>query len=187
MHESEVWQEYSETGERLTGAGRAAERGNPMLGDEDAYVSTASVWLYRRTEEGIEVLFQQRSKKVDRNAGKWDMSAGGHVNQGEATVDAAAREAFEEIGAKVEPEKLEFIFRLRTIHKVKMFINYFLYDWTGREDEFSFADGEVEQVKWVKLSEFDEFVDAGVKDPIRKAKFTRELTKFWLGRKEAEN
>lgn len=179
MHSDELWQEFDTTGTRIAGKGREPSLGNPRTG-EDVYVGAASTWLYRRTEKGIEVLFQQRSMNVDNNAGKWDVSAGGHINQGETVLDAAVRELNEELGVKIEPEKLEFIFQLKTFFEVQMFTNFFMCDFTGREDEINFSDGEVQAVKWVPLAEFDEFVDANVKKPIQQAFFTRELTKFWM-------
>lgn len=179
MHSGELWQEFDARGERVDGAGYDATLGNPEKG---SYVGASAVWLYRRTDAGVEVLFQQRSLSVN-NGGKWDVSAGGHINNGERTVNAAVRELHEEIGVNVLPEDLEFIFKLKTFFKVQMFTHYYLCDWTGREDEFAFDDGEVSAVKWIKLVDFDKFVDENAKDAIKNAFFTRELTKFWLNKK----
>lgn len=181
MHTDELWQAYNANGERISG-GYDAALGNPKNGASDVYVGAASVWLYRHVGDEIEILFQQRAPQIS-NGGKWDVSAGGHINDEEATVAAAVRELSEEIGVTVAPEDLEFIFRLKTFFKIQMFINYYICDWTGKPEDFHFADGEVSQVKWVKLSEFDDFVDKYAKQPIVDAHFTRELAKFWLGNK----
>ena len=182
MLHDEMWQEFAiENGERLETAGRESKLDNPELDTDDAYVGTSAVWVYRRTDAGVEVLFQKRSENVS-NAGKWDVSAGGHVNVGESEAAAAARELYEEIGIKVDEKDLIFVFRLRSFFKVKLYINYFLYDFTGREDEFNFGDREVSEVRWVKLEDFDKFIDAGAKDVIKKAEFTRGLSKLWLER-----
>lgn len=183
MHTDELWQEFDAQGERSKGVGYDASLGNPLRGGGDIYVGAAAVWLYRRTEHGLEVLFQQRSPKIS-NGGKWDISAGGHINRGEREVDAAVRELAEEIGAKAQPEELEFMFKLKTFFNVQMYVFHYLCDWTGKDDEFVFDDGEVSAVKWVPFSELDEFIDGCVKDPIKNAKFTRELTKFWLSKKD---
>lgn len=183
MHQGELWQEFDASGERINGAGYKASSDNPVLGSGEAFVGTASVWLYRHTDNGLEVLFQQRSMKIS-NPGKWDLSAGGHINKDEATIDAAIRELYEEIGVKANPSELEFIFCTRTIHTTQMFNSCFICNWTNRGDNFHFDDGEVTQIKWVPLADFDTFIDENVKDSIKKNRFTRELTKFWLSRKD---
>ncbi len=182
MHTDEKWQVYDMEGERVDTDGYDAALGGPLNGESDAYVAAAAVWLYRYTNEGIEVLFQQRAPQV-RHGGKWDVSAGGHINNGERTVDAAVRELFEEIGARAKAEDLEFMFKLKTFFEVQMYAYHYLCDWTGKGDDFSFDDGEVSAVKWVKLKDFDKFIDENAKDPIKNAFFTRELTKFWLTKK----
>jgi 16S rRNA (adenine1518-N6/adenine1519-N6)-dimethyltransferase len=45
-----------------------------------------------------EVLLQKRSMWKDKNPGKWDSSAAGHVDSGEGYEEAAARELREELG-----------------------------------------------------------------------------------------
>lgn len=178
MHRDELWQAFDRDGERLDESYSAA-KGNPKEG-APVYVSACCTWLYRRTKNGIELLFQKRSKFVDRNPEKWDVSAGGHVNFGESFPAAAARELHEEIGAEVKPEDLEFIFTVLSVNGSNIYNHYFLYDWTGRVDDFHFNDQEVSEVKWVPLADFDAFVDQGAKDPIKKARHTREMTKTFL-------
>lgn len=47
-----------------------------------------------------EVFVQRRSMSKDRHPGKWDSSASGHVDAGEAYLEAAARELREELGVE---------------------------------------------------------------------------------------
>ncbi|MBR0402987.1 NUDIX domain-containing protein [Candidatus Saccharibacteria bacterium] len=186
MHTDELWQVFDTNGERISSPGYKSSLGNPKKGTTNQYIGAASVWLYRRTGSGeIEILFQQRSPKV-KNGGLWDVSAGGHINNNERVVDAAVRELYEEIGAKARPDDLEFIFHFKTFFDVQMFINYFLCDWTGRPDDFNFDDGEVSQVKWVKLADFNQFIDKNAKPPLKNGHYTRELTKYWLEKKQAD-
>ena len=186
MHQDELWQVYDANGERVSSEGYKSSLGNPKIGTTDAYVGAASVWLYRYTgDNDVEVLFQQRSPQVT-NGGLWDVSAGGHINNGEKVVDAALRELREEIGAEVSASDLEFIFKYKTFFDVQMFINYFLCNWTDRPDVFHFDDNEVSQVKWIKLSNFDKFIDAGAKPPLKNGYYTRELSKFWLRKKQSD-
>lgn len=165
MHLSELWQEFDKSGEPIKNGGRNPRLGNPDL-NEPVYTSVALVWLFRKTADGIEILFQKRSDKVDRFAGKWDIAAGGHINYGESVLDAAVREAREEIGAKIEKDKLELavITPSMTANNI---LREFICDYTGGPDDFHFNDEEVSMVKWVKLSDFDEFLDQYAKDPLR--------------------
>lgn len=65
-----------------------------------------------RMEEGG-YLLQQRSLKARWYAGAWDVTGGG-ASAGETSAQAAAREAREELGLSLSPEKLRFLLRQRT-------------------------------------------------------------------------
>ena len=124
----------------------------------------ACIWLIRRTESGsVEVLFQKRSEKV-KNAGFYDASAGGHIDEGEDELTAGLREAREEIGLGLEPSDLRFVCRYATDKKL---ISVYLADRTGKDDELTLDPEEVESVEWVKLEDFDMFIRARVKPPLR--------------------
>lgn len=179
MRHDELWQEYAQNGERIMNGGRLPERGAPKVGEENVWVGTTIVWLYRKAEHGVELLFQKRSPYVDRNPNKWDISAGGHINYGESAADGAAREAKEEIGAKLEEEKLKYSFCLASSNGYNMLVHGYFYDWTGERDEFNFNDEEVSEVRWVKLEDFDDFVEKNAKGDLKKAKYTLSLTKYW--------
>ena len=150
-HAGEVWQELDFTGERLGGI-------VPAELDEDKvklFYGTA-VMLYRFKDGEVEYLFQHRSKFLKGNPDKWDTSAGGHINLGEPRLDAVVRETREEIGVELDKSKLELVAGYLR-HEQDMFVELFFYDFTGREDEFSFDDREVEEVKWVRYGELDDF------------------------------
>ncbi len=179
MRHDELWQEYTQNGERIMNGGRLPERGAPKVGEENVWVGTTIVWLYRKAEHGVELLFQKRSPYVDRYPNRWDISAGGHVNYGESIVDAAVRETKEEIGAKVTKEKLKYSFSLASSNGYNILIHSYFYDWTGQDDDFDFNDKEVSEVKWVPLKDFDDFVEKNAKKALQEAKWTLELTKYW--------
>ena len=160
--EGEVWQMYNRSGEP----------------DPDGQLTAnANIWLYRRTERGIEVLFQKRSKYIDKNAGKFDVSAGGHIDEGETPLVAALRETREEIGAELSARELTFLCSFRSGEKL---LHVYVVDWTGREDVFHFNDNEVELVKWVPLSEMNDFVAKYAKPPLQKSTIQLDMLKEWL-------
>ena len=149
-HPGEIWQEYDFNGERLGGV-------EPDKFDENKahYLGGAAVMLYRVRNGEVEFLFQHRSKLLKSNADRWDVSAGGHTNLDEPKIDVAVRETREEIGVVLDKNKLEFA---ASYLKWRVIVSLYFYDWGEREDEFSFDDAEVEEVKWVKYSELSDFL-----------------------------
>lgn len=183
MHQNERWQLFYNNGEPIAGKWRSAELNNPSL-DEDDIVGGASVFLYRKNQEGgIELLWQQRSETMDNFPGKWDVSAGGHVNLGETFVDAAVREADEEIGAKIAVDDLAMVSFRRTKNII---VWIYAVDYTGRNEEFKFDDGEVKAVRWVPLSEMNEFRKNFAKEPLAKDNATYLALLKWFEKSQDE-
>lgn len=178
------YQEYSLNGEPLKNGGYSCEKDNPPFGTPTR-LGGSCVWLFRRTDNGIEILSQKRAPHID-NGGKWDVSAAGHIDYGETPLEAAVRETREEIGVEVLPEKLIHILTLPVFpttdeHKLRNMVNYhYLYDWTGQPDDFHFDDNEVSEVRWIPLSEFDNFVKNNLKPNLRNDYLLTGLVKTWL-------
>ena len=169
-HPGEVWQEFDYNGERLGGI-------EPRDFDEtkSKLVGGSAIMLYRVRDGQIEFLFQHRSKTLKGNPDKWDVSAGGHVNLNEPIIDTAIRETREEIGVDIDKNKLEFA---EYYIKEKLMVFLYFYDWGDRADEFSFDDHEVEEVKWVKYSEFESFLPMLKPNLKRDLKFLRCLDEW---------
>lgn len=163
MHNNEIWQLYYSNGEPIPEVGWDPMRDNPE-GDDNEIVGVAIVFLYRMTDDGLELLWQKRSDKVDRYPGYYDIAAGGHINLGETVVQGAIREAREEIGVVLEPTDLEFAFTKP--HNKNRFAWIYFANWTGKPDEFHFDDEEVSEVKWVKHTEMEEFRKQYAKPPL---------------------
>lgn len=70
----------------------------------------AHVWIV--ASDG-RVLLQRRALVKENWPGLWDISVAGHVSAGETAVEAAIREAFEEIGLRIAPSELDPIGTLR--------------------------------------------------------------------------
>lgn len=71
---------------------------------------TVHVWI--QNQKG-EILFQKRSLKKETHPGLWDISCAGHVSAKENCLNAAKREAREELGINLYTEKLKFLFKIR--------------------------------------------------------------------------
>ena len=136
------------------------------------YFGNANLWVYRRSASGVEVLFQKRSPLVSGNPNKYDVSAGGHIDPGETPVEAAVREAREELGIAVDPKSLRPLLDFPVEDGRTFFV--FTCDWTGRPDVFHLNPEEVSEVQWVPLADLDRFVAAGAKKPLRES--TAQLT-----------
>lgn len=70
---------------------------------------TVHVWLIKRKDMGIYVLLQKRSHNKDIYPDLWDVSAAGHVKQGQEYGVTAIKETYEELGLEISREKLEFL------------------------------------------------------------------------------
>ena len=183
-HEDELWQEYGENGEPLKNGGRPSSVGN-HVDEKHVYYGGVIIWLYRFNGDDIEVLFQKRSKKVDRYPGKWDCSVGGHVNYGETPIMAGCRELNEEIGVyDLKPEDLEFMMSFKGDIGI---YTMFVVDYTGHAQNFAFDDGEVEEVKWVSIKDYEEFRKTYGKDPLAKDNLTSEFFVKFFEKKLADN
>lgn len=71
-----------------------------------AWHRAAHVWLVTPDRR---VLLQRRALAKDNWPGKWDISVAGHVSAGESAIDAAVREAREELGLDLNPSELKHI------------------------------------------------------------------------------
>lgn len=59
------------------------------------------------------LLLQKRSASKDTFPGRWDTSVGGHVSFGQTYIEAAVREAREELGIDLASKSLEYLHLLR--------------------------------------------------------------------------
>ncbi len=175
-HPGEVWQEFDGNGERLGGL-------VPEECYKTGYIATggAAIVLYRFIGEKIQFLFQHRSDKLFMNPGKWDVSAGGHINLDETLIEAVTRETYEEIGATIEKDKLEFAYFAASSPSGKNLIALYFYDWTDRADDFSFNDNEVAEVAWIDADKLEEFWPK-FKPQIREDLYFKVALQEWTSR-----
>lgn len=178
MHTDEMWQLYYPNGEPIKNEGWESARDNPE-GSDTEIVGVAVVFVFRRNKDGIlELLWQKRSEGVSRYPGFYDISAGGHINLGESLVEAAVREAHEEIGAEIAPSDLGFV-TMRGFNKNR-FAWVYAVDWSLKVEDFHFDDKEVEEVRWVPFDLTEDFVMKYAKPSLKKDKLTFEALRVWF-------
>ena len=148
---NEPWQVYAENGAPLEGvsATRIDLKNNPAL-----IIGASHVWIWRKKGTDAEILLQRRSQLKSTWAGYLDISAAGHIDAGESPVTSAIREAKEEIDIDIQGEKLYYLFSLRTPLDDREFDFVYLSQIDGGI-QFSFNDGEVEELLWKNLDEFE--------------------------------
>lgn len=148
MSHDEPWQVFALNGEAEVG--RSARRKDFT---DDLIMGASHLWIWRRNNAGkVEVLLQKRALSKKTWPGYDDISAAGHIDAGETPIESAVREAKEEIGLDVDPQKLYYIFSLRTPLVLNEIDHVYLYE---SPDNFvpSFDDGEVESTEWLSLDE----------------------------------
>ncbi|HEX7419178.1 MAG TPA: NUDIX domain-containing protein [Thermoanaerobaculia bacterium] len=68
------------------------------------------VWIITPDDR---ILVQRRAAVKENNPGLWDVSCAGHISAGESAIDAAIREAEEELGIALESDELKHVATLR--------------------------------------------------------------------------
>lgn len=174
MHEDELWQEYDARGERIMNGGLEKE------GKTDNFYGGVAVMIYRWKDGKVEYLFQKRSEFVSSNPNLWDVSAAGHINYGEVVLDTAVREPREEIGAEIEPSRLEFAGEYRSLsyREGNRYIRLYFYDWKEQPSDFHFDDKEVSEVKWVPFDKLVEFWP-DLKKPVQEDNIFQPILLNW--------
>lgn len=95
------------------------------------------------------LLVHRRADDKDLWPGMWDMAAGGVVATGESYEDAARRELAEELG--VVAETMEWLGEDRYADESVALIGRGYL--TVHDGPFTFADGEIAEVRWVTRAE----------------------------------
>ena len=123
---------------------------------------TAHIWIVRNTDNGCEVLLQQRSYNKDSFPGRYDTSSAGHIRAGDEPLDSALRELGEELGIKAEPAALTYIGKFPIQYEKEFFGKpfrdcevVFVYLYTEPVDinALTLQAEEVESVKWFAIDE----------------------------------
>lgn len=120
--------------------------------------------------EQNQILVQQRSFKKEKNTGMWDISVAGHISSGQDALSAASREINEEIsvnlGFNVDIKEFRYMFSYRKEEILKenyierQFYDFFILRKNGlRTEDIKVQESEVEQIKFVSVSELNEMIE----------------------------
>lgn len=124
------------------------------------------------------LLLQKRSKDKDIQPGKWDTSIGGHVMSGETTNNAIKREALEELGIKINFDKLIGIDKYISESDVeKEYVDSYAYFYDGR---IKFQKSDIDEVCFFDLKELENLIEKNETTP----NFVKE---FHLLKKHKDN
>ena len=85
-------------------------KAKPEVHRDGDWHRAAHVWLITPDRR---VLLQRRSARKENWPDLWDVSVAGHISAGESAIDAAIREAHEELGLALAPSDLTHLGTLR--------------------------------------------------------------------------
>jgi isopentenyldiphosphate isomerase len=150
----EEWQVFSSNGEILPGESITPDYAR---GGAREIVGAVHVWIWRCAGNGLQVLLQRRAKTKPTWPDHLDISVAGHIDARESKLQAAVREGQEEIGIKLETDRLDYIFSYRN------FDNGFKWVYLYEEEtpqEYIFNDGEVDELNWVDFEAFKSMIQS---------------------------
>ena len=109
------------------------------------------------------MLLQKRSFSKDVMPCKWDTSVGGHVGFGQSYEEAALREAGEELGVRLNPSDLEYLYLLKIrdpveSENIRSYLSF-------QEGPFHPDPEEVESVRFWNRKEIEPLLGTGVFTP----------------------
>jgi 16S rRNA (adenine1518-N6/adenine1519-N6)-dimethyltransferase len=109
-----------------------------------------------------EIFLQKRSHLKDKMPGKWDSSAAGHLDAGEAYLPCAVRELGEELGIRTEPGRLRLAGAVPAGPGTGMeFVELYLTRWDGA---LRWPPAEIESGMWMSPGEIDAWTAARPED-----------------------
>lgn len=146
----ELWDVYDRD-RNLTG--RKHRRGDP-LGDNEFHL-VVHVCIFN--DKG-ELLIQERQPWKKVWPGMWDLSVGGSAVAGDDSRRAAEREAFEELGVKLD---LGYDYPKFTINVDEGFDDYWIIERNIEPSEFNLQEEEVSAVKWVGREQLLKMIEEG--------------------------
>jgi isopentenyldiphosphate isomerase len=117
----------------------------------------AHVWIINT---GGQILIQRRSPAKENWPNLWDVSVAGHLSAGEGPVEAAIREAEEELSLTLVPGECRYLFTVAeqmVLNNGSYIDNEYHHVFLVQKDldigDLKFSDGEVAEVRFVAVRE----------------------------------
>lgn len=154
----EIWDIY-DIDRQLTG--QKGFREIPLKDNEFHLV--VHVCIFNRTGE---MLIQQRQPFKKGWPNMWDVSVGGSALSGESSRDAAARETFEELGLRLDFQRIRPKFTVNFDHG---FDDFYLIEHDIDTDALVLQEEEVQAIRWASVNTILQMIDAGTFIPYYKS------------------
>lgn len=143
---------------------------------------TVHVWFLNSKGQ---LLLQKRSKNKTAYPNRWDISAAGHISAGQTSVEAAQRETEEELGLNLPNDAFRFLFSVEEhiilnngTYVNNEFQDVYLVHSDVSITELRFPEDEVEEMRWVNVAEFKQWISEGRKDIVPHSEEYSRLFKY---------
>jgi isopentenyl-diphosphate delta-isomerase type 1 len=130
---------------------------------------TVHIWIMNTSGD---LLIQRRSPTKENHPNLWDISCAGHISTGEISLQAAIREAKEELDITVKEQDLKYLFTIdspRVVLNNGTYIDHefqdvYLLQLDENISNFKLQTEEVAETKWVQWRELQNMIQAGDSD-----------------------
>lgn len=112
------------------------------------------VWIINDKDE---ILIQQRDKSAKKCPNMWETASGGALS-GDTAKSATLRELKEELGINADEKDLRYI---GSYARINDFVEVFMLKTNIKIADLTLQKDEVQAAKWVKISEFENFIKEG--------------------------
>lgn len=132
-----------------------------VVHEKGLWHQTVHIYFYRIVSNEVEILVHLRSKLKSGHLNCWDTRFGGHLESGQTFKEATKREVLEETGLNMKIDDL-LLGQISTYdgEKNKEVTQVYYYEFNDSLDKISFDDGEVQEVKWMKISEIKRAIES---------------------------
>lgn len=141
-------------------------RGNPI--PEGLHHLAVHVWI--KNSRGQYVISQRSADRPSYPL--WWECVGGSVLKGEDSLTGAIREAAEEVGIRLEPEKGRLVFS-EVREQMRDILDVWLFDYDGEIPLEDAATKEVAQAFWMEPEEIQSLLESGKLVPTLSYFFTK--------------
>ena len=143
----EMWQLYDFNEYPI----EVVDRNNPKVWDKGIFHMGADIWMINDDKK---ILVQKRSKYKKLEPNVWAMT-GGSVIYGETPTQTIVREAKEELGIDLNPNRLQFMTEFKTQN---VWVKTFILKQNLDISQMIFSEDEVADAKWLTWNEIDDLV-----------------------------